>query len=90
MAKKKDLKSARMLDKETLDLARSLMNRFEALKVEIGSLEVEKHGRLLEMDSLRRQFANLEKSLKEKYGEDSVVNMSTGEVTHAVDKQRND
>lgn len=86
MAKKRDLKSARMLDKETLDLARSLMNRFEALKVEIGSLEVEKHGRLIEMDGLRRQFANLEKSLKEKYGEDSVVNMSTGEVTHAVDK----
>lgn len=90
MTKRKELKSARMLDKETLDLAKSLMNRFETLKVEIGSIEVEKHGRLLEMDSLRMRFSRLEKELKEKYGEDSVINMATGEVTHSTDKKEND
>ena len=51
------------------------------MKMTLGDLELQKHSVLMTMDSLREQFSVHEKMLIDKYGEDAVINMKTGEIT---------
>lgn len=50
-------------------------------KTALGELELQKHNLLKNIDELRSAFIQTEKMLIEKYGENAIINIKTGEVT---------
>ena len=50
-------------------------------KLTYEKVELQKQNILQHIDMVKKQFAINEKTLIEKYGEDSVINIQTGEVT---------
>jgi hypothetical protein len=54
---------------------------YNRLRLNISDLEMQKHSVLMMLDSLREKFSNHERLLIERYGEDAVINMKTGEIT---------
>ena len=75
-------KETKQLEKEELKQIQEMQNDFNNLKARIADNEIHKHTLLREVDGLRAAFADLEKGLIEKYGENSVLNMATGEITY--------
>jgi hypothetical protein len=51
----------------------------------LGDLEMQKQNVLKSIEVLRGEFAKHEIELIEKYGQDSVINVQTGEVTKKQD-----
>lgn len=66
---------------EELKKIQDLNADFTKSKNALGDLELQKQNVLQHIDMLRKEFALNEKSLIEKYGEDAVINIQTGEVT---------
>jgi hypothetical protein len=54
---------------------------FNKSKMALGDLELQKQNIIRHVDSLKKEFAEHEKMLIEKYGIDSVINVQTGEIT---------
>lgn len=53
---------------------------FTKMKMALGDLEMQKYNMIVAIEKLRFDFASYEKELIAKYGEDSVINVQTGEV----------
>ena len=68
------------LNKEELEYIRQAEVDFKKKKSEISDLEIRKHYLIDEIKDIQRQFSGFEAELIKKYGEDSVIDMSTGEV----------
>jgi len=66
---------------EELKRIQDLNADFSKSKNALGDLELQKQNIFQHIDMLRKEFAINEKSLIEKYGEDAVINIQTGEVT---------
>lgn len=66
---------------EELKKIQDLNADFTKSKNALGDLELQKQNVFQHIEMLRKEFAINEKSLIEKYGEDSVINIQTGEVT---------
>ena len=66
-------------DKELSSL-QELTAEFNKLKTQLGDLSLQKHGVCLRVEELKTEFQGLERSLMDKYGVDSVINMETGEI----------
>ena len=60
---------------------KELNSEFVKNKSAIGDLELQKRSIFERMDVIQNEFSKVEKKLMKKYGEDSVVNLLTGEVT---------
>ena len=60
---------------------KELNSEFAKNKSAIGDLELQKRSIFERMDVIQNEFSKVEKKLMKKYGEDSVVNLQTGEVT---------
>lgn len=73
------------LTKSELETLRGLQESFTKAKVALGDLEMQKFMVNQEVAVLRQQFAQEEKKLVEKYGENSVIDMKTGEITEKQD-----
>lgn len=69
----------KITDKE-LENLQSLTTEFNKLKTQLGDLTLQKHGVCLRVEELKAEFVELEKSLMETYGSDSIINMETGEI----------
>ena len=69
------------LKKEELEQLQEMQSDFTKAKVALGDIELEKHSLLKQIDFLRSEFSNFEKTLVTLYGEDAVINMQTGEIT---------
>jgi hypothetical protein len=69
------------LTKEELEAIQQMNAEFNRLRLNISDLEMQKHSVLMMLDSLREKFSNHERLLIERYGEDAVINMKTGEIT---------
>tara|TARA_B100002019_G_scaffold293026_1_gene318342 strand:+ start:4501 stop:4734 length:234 start_codon:yes stop_codon:yes gene_type:complete len=69
------------LTKEELQTLNDLNQEFTKMKVQIGELEVQKSTMLQNVSVLRARFAQEEEKLIKKYGEDSVINLQTGDVS---------
>ena len=69
----------KITDKE-LENLQSLTTEFNKLKTQLGDLTLQKHGVCLRVEELKAEFVELEKSLMETYGADSIINMETGEI----------
>mgnify|MGYP000891861020 CR=1 FL=1 len=70
---------------EELKKIQELNADFTKSKNALGDLELQKQNIFQHIDMLRKEFAFNEKSLIEKYGEDAVINIQTGEVTKRQD-----
>ena len=69
------------LTKEELEAIQQMNAEYNRLRLNIADLEMQKHSVLMVLDSLREKFSNHERLLIERYGEDAVINMKTGEIT---------
>lgn len=54
---------------------------FNKAKSNLGELELQKQSVIRHIDSMKTEFLHHERMLIDKYGNDSVVNIQTGEVT---------
>jgi hypothetical protein len=75
------MKVEKFLTKEELEKTQAMHNDFNKLKLQVADAELQKQAALRNIEFLRGEFAKHEKELMDKYGEDAVINMQTGEVT---------
>jgi hypothetical protein len=68
------------LTAEELDFIQKGTQEYTKIKINLGELELQKQGFISQAEKIRDAFANNEKILIEKYGENAVINMQTGEV----------
>jgi hypothetical protein len=68
------------LEEKELETLQKLSDSINKLKFALGEMEVKKLDLFGQVSSLHQQFAQMESSLIEKYGKDSVINLKTGEV----------
>jgi hypothetical protein len=66
---------------EELDKIQAMNNEFAKAKMALGELELNKQGILGQINAMRQEFSEYERILISKYGQDSVINLQTGEVT---------
>ena len=57
-----------------------LNGKFQNAKMSLGDLEITKKSILDQIEGMKVQFAQMEKELIDKYGNDSVIDMKTGEI----------
>tara|TARA_R110000868_G_scaffold118155_2_gene313532 strand:- start:4021 stop:4248 length:228 start_codon:yes stop_codon:yes gene_type:complete len=69
------------VSKEELEKIQGMNADFSKAKMALGELELNKHGILNQINAMRQEFSEYEKMLILKYGQDSVINLQTGEVT---------
>ena len=69
----------RLTEKELTEL-QNLNTEFTKFKITLGDLEIQKSSIISEIAAIKMKFAHNEKKLIDKYGEDSVINIQTGEV----------
>ncbi len=69
------------LTEEQLNELQELNKKNQELRLQLGELEVQKAMIIPKIESLRLEFVELEAKLVKEYGENSVVNINTGEVT---------
>ena len=70
------------LTAEELEFIKTGSAEYTKIKINLGDLELQKQGLIAQAEKIREAFSNNEKILIDKYGEDAVINMQTGEVTH--------
>lgn len=68
------------LKKTELEKLQTLNSDFVNLKTQLGDLELQKHLVVEQIQSVRTEFGTLEKELITKYGENTVINLQTGEI----------
>lgn len=69
------------LTEDQLNELQELNKKNQELRLQLGELEVQKAMIIPKIESLRLEFVELEAKLVKEYGENSVVNINTGEVT---------
>lgn len=73
------------LTAEELEFIKTGSAEYTKIKIGLGELELQKQGLIAQAEKIRQAFANNEKVIIEKYGENSVINMQTGEVKQKED-----
>ena len=81
MAKQETKTESQYLTNEELNFIKEGTAEFTKLKIALGDLEIRKGSILKDVESIIAAFTQNEKLLIEKYGENSVINTNTGEVT---------
>lgn len=66
---------------EELAKIQELNAEFTKAKIGIGDAELNKQALLKKIEFLREEFSAHEQLLIQKYGQDAVINIQTGEVT---------
>ena len=69
------------VSKEELERIQTMNSDFAKAKMALGELELNKQGILGQINAMRQEFSEYERILISKYGQDSVINLQTGEVT---------
>lgn len=72
---------SKKLSQEELSGLQELNKSFTQSKISIGDLEIQKEGLISKVKLIKAQFVKLEQELIKKYGDQSVINLQTGEVT---------
>ena len=68
------------IEEQELKQLQELNTEFAKLKTNLGDLTLQKHGVCLRVEEIKSEFQKAEKSLMDKYGQNSVINLETGEV----------
>jgi hypothetical protein len=69
------------LETTELEQIQSAREKFNQAKMTLGDIELNKQVVLSEIETIKAEFKVLEDALIEKYGADSTINMTNGEVT---------
>ena len=69
------------LETTELEQIQSAREKFNQAKMTLGDIELNKQVVLGEIEIIKAEFKVLEDKLIEKYGADSTINMTNGEVT---------
>jgi hypothetical protein len=69
------------LTSEELEFIKNGTAQYNSIKSKIGDLEIQKIKLINEADAIVKAFLFNEKTLIEKYGENAIINMESGEVT---------
>ena len=92
MAKNKkkvvDLKPTSITDKE-LQTVQELVNLVQKGELQIGSLEVKKHGLLHQVVAIQEQLGQVQKNFEETYGKVNI-NIQNGEIDYNVEADKKD
>ena len=70
-----------VLTTEELDTLKSIIAEDGKIKAQIGALELQKQGLFAAAVELNKTYADHEKELVEKYGQNLNINIETGEIT---------
>jgi len=68
------------IKQEELNDLQSLNTEFNKLKTQLGDVAIHKNNLLKRVEQIRNEFGDLEKKLMNTYGEDSIINLETGEI----------
>ena len=77
---------AKQLKEEELKNIQALNQKFVNTKVAIADAEVNKKNLILALETIQQEFADMEKELIKSYGENSVIDLRTGEVREKEEK----
>ena len=69
------------LETKELQNLQELNSNFVKLKTQLGDLELQKQLVIEQVSFIKSDFADLEKNLIKKYGENSLINLQSGEIT---------
>lgn len=75
------------LTKEELNKVQSFLTEFNTLKMKIGDTVLAQHSLTEQVKMLKDEYAAYETELMEKYGEDAIINVQTGEIGKKEDKE---
>jgi len=70
----KNLKKTELVELQTLN------SDFVNLKTQLGDLELQKNLIIEQVQEVRKKFSDLEVNLVKKYGENTTINLQTGEI----------
>ena len=73
------------LEENELTKIQSMLNAFNQLKMQIGDAELAKSAIIKQVETLKDEYAEVEKELAEKYGNDAQIDVKTGEIIEAVE-----
>jgi hypothetical protein len=73
---------ATVVTDEELKKIQEMNSKFNEAKAALGDMELQKQGLLRHIEMMRMDFSRNEKMLIEKYGEDAIINIKTGQITH--------
>lgn len=71
--------ATKLTDKELKEL-QEINASYNKCKAALGELEIQKHNILHQVDSVNKDFAEVEKKLVEKYGTDVTIDIATGQI----------
>tara|TARA_R110000803_G_scaffold95241_6_gene163064 strand:- start:324 stop:593 length:270 start_codon:yes stop_codon:yes gene_type:complete len=71
---------SKQLSKEQLELLQGLQNDFNQTKMEIADCEIKKSGLINGLSEIQKKFTEQEKILTKEFGDNSIINLQTGEV----------
>tara|TARA_R100000988_G_scaffold102788_2_gene79454 strand:- start:835 stop:1098 length:264 start_codon:yes stop_codon:yes gene_type:complete len=77
------------LTEEELKSVQEIHNKYNKAKMDLGDHVLQRRALLQNIDMLKEDFAVVEKSLIEKYGKDSVIDLATGQVKSAEEVNEN-
>jgi len=77
------------LTEDQLKQVKELNGKFLATKVQIADAEINKNKSLKDLEVIQVEFADLEKQLIEEYGDNAVIDLATGNVTHPEKEENN-
>ena len=69
------------LTKDELSKVQSMLGDFNQLKMKLGDAELSKVGIIEQIEILKDGYAEVEKELAIKYGNDAQIDVKTGEIT---------
>ena len=75
-------KIKKVVTQDELATMQTMNSEFQKLKMSLGDIELEKYEILKRINNIREVFAIQEKQMIEKYGEDAIINMKTGDITY--------
>jgi chaperonin cofactor prefoldin len=77
----KKVEEGAFVTSQELEEIQQMNSEFQKMKNSLGDIELQKHSILKHIDELKKVFMENERLLIEKYGEDAVINIKTGEIT---------
>jgi predicted house-cleaning NTP pyrophosphatase (Maf/HAM1 superfamily) len=80
--------SEKKLTEDQLKQVKELNGKFLATKVQIADAEIKKNKFLKVLEVIQVEFADLEKQLIEEYGDNAVIDLATGNVTHPEKEEK--
>ena len=84
--KERNFDSLRLIsDKIDTNYLQTNIAEFNKIKSQLGDIALQEHALCLKTEAIRKSFQDLEKGLMEKYGENAVINLETGEVKQKED-----